>query len=566
MDSERRKMRNHPHQLLMSRTIKRSLVVLLGLILVMSVFCLGRADAATKGIKSVTNVNAGIQVRWNKESGQSGYHIYRQVLGSGSWKLVETVNGASTLKWIDKGTVNGKTYRYKVISFKGYKENTNTKVKTICRLKTPKITSLKAVSSIRFRVKTNRNIKVTGYQIRYSSSSKFTNAKVVSRKATALNTKIKGLKKNKKHYVRVRAYKVTNGKKYYSNWSAMKSVKLSASKTVYTSHVWTTLYEKQSSSSSSVKVWYNTKLEVLGETSYASGTWTKVKYSGKTYYVWTAAGESKLKTTAPKTSYTSSEYNDFQNKVIEKAFYILNNWDTKYDHSHRTEDGVAESDGRYAFDCSGFSSYVINSVMQETCPAFELSPATTERTEAVGQLDQDVIVNEGLKGEIRLETIADNRKMPDLSKLKAGDLIFFDNDEGDVEVDHVGIYIGNGEFIQSTKIYMEDPDDMIDGKPAGGVCIAPLKDLYEEDFVAVRRITPQTVKSADVKMVTTKGVTIYGDSKCKTGESEEIARLGAGTPVTLMFTMMKGSHLNAYVSYEGGEGFVFEYQDRLSEE
>ena len=68
--------------------------------------------------------------------------------------------------------------------------------------------------------------QMTGYQIRYSTSSKMTSAKTVTVKSTTATSKtIKSLKAKKKYYVQIRTYKTVKGVKYYSAWSARKSVK-----------------------------------------------------------------------------------------------------------------------------------------------------------------------------------------------------------------------------------------------------------------------------------------------------------------------------------------------------
>ncbi len=76
-------------------------------------------------------------------------------------------------------------------------------------------------------VKLNRvTTQSTGYEIQYSTSSKFTSAKTVTVTSYKTSSKtVSGLKKGKKYYVRVRTYKTVDGKKYYSSWSAYKSVK-----------------------------------------------------------------------------------------------------------------------------------------------------------------------------------------------------------------------------------------------------------------------------------------------------------------------------------------------------
>lgn len=68
---------------------------------------------------------------------------------------------------------------------------------------------------------------INGYQVQYSTNKKFKNAKTKTIKNVRTTSKTyKAIKKGKKHYVRVRCYKVVNGKKYYSGWSKVKKVKM----------------------------------------------------------------------------------------------------------------------------------------------------------------------------------------------------------------------------------------------------------------------------------------------------------------------------------------------------
>lgn len=65
----------------------------------------------------------------------------------------------------------------------------------------------------------------TGYEIQYTTNSKFTGAK----KVTITNNKtdkttVSKLSANKKYYVRVRSYTTVKGTKYYGDWSAVKNV------------------------------------------------------------------------------------------------------------------------------------------------------------------------------------------------------------------------------------------------------------------------------------------------------------------------------------------------------
>lgn len=69
---------------------------------------------------------------------------------------------------------------------------------------------------------------VTGYEIQYSTNKNFKKGVRTKKVAGATKGKvtIKGLKKDKKYYVRIRAYKYVDGVKYVSKWSKKKSVKI----------------------------------------------------------------------------------------------------------------------------------------------------------------------------------------------------------------------------------------------------------------------------------------------------------------------------------------------------
>lgn len=68
--------------------------------------------------------------------------------------------------------------------------------------------------------------RITGYQVRYSTSSKMTNAKTVTVKGySKTSRKISKLKARKTYYVQVRTYKTVSGTNYYSSWSKAKAVK-----------------------------------------------------------------------------------------------------------------------------------------------------------------------------------------------------------------------------------------------------------------------------------------------------------------------------------------------------
>ena len=93
----------------------------------------------------------------------------------------------------------------------------------------PKGTTLSKLTAGSKRFKATwkkQKTQTTGYQIQYSTNSKFKsgNKKVTIKKNKTISTTVKKLKGKKKYYVRIRTYKTVNGKKIYSDWSKSKKV------------------------------------------------------------------------------------------------------------------------------------------------------------------------------------------------------------------------------------------------------------------------------------------------------------------------------------------------------
>lgn len=66
-----------------------------------------------------------------------------------------------------------------------------------------------------------------GYQLQYATNKNFTSAKTITINSNYTTYRnIKNLKSKKTYYVRVRAYKLSNGKTIYGQWSTIKSCKI----------------------------------------------------------------------------------------------------------------------------------------------------------------------------------------------------------------------------------------------------------------------------------------------------------------------------------------------------
>ena len=114
-----------------------------------------------------------------------------------------------------------------VITVKG-KGSYKGSCKVYFRILPKKPTLSRAVSSARGKMTVSWK-KASGagaYQIQYSTSSSFKNAKKVKAGAGSAAKTITNLKKGKTYYVRIRSYKTVDGKKYYSGWSSKKKVKI----------------------------------------------------------------------------------------------------------------------------------------------------------------------------------------------------------------------------------------------------------------------------------------------------------------------------------------------------
>ncbi len=100
---------------------------------------------------------------------------------------------------------------------------TTTSAQTPATVKVSKTTAKKKGVVVTWKKVKN----VTGYEIQLATDKKFKkNKKTVKvNKQNASKKTVKKLKSKKKYYVRVRTYKVVNGKKVYSKWSKVKSVK-----------------------------------------------------------------------------------------------------------------------------------------------------------------------------------------------------------------------------------------------------------------------------------------------------------------------------------------------------
>ena len=312
-------------------------------------------------------------------------------------------------------------------------------------------------------------------------------------------------------------------------WIRTSSLKEQESQTQYVAQPGATLHTSPSNDSESIRIPYMTPVTVMKTVSESSsGSWIQIEYDENTYYLWNGKGETLLTKTKSTGSYETST--KIQKEVVDLALDIDRNWSVKY--AHGQSNGVADSDGKYGFDCSGFVSYVMGRVMQDYVPTYNISADLKTLYETKD------IYNKGYTGAFGATAV-------DTSRLQPGDVLFFqlaeenDKENNNEGYNHCGIYLGNNEFVHCTHSW------------GGTVIVMPLTGMYEDGLVAAKRYLPQTVVSADAVRYTTSQKT--GFYKEKSDASQQIATLPAETKVEVLFTD-NGNW--AYVRCNGQNGYI----------
>ena len=164
------------------------------------------------------------------------------------------------------------------------------------------------------------------------------------------------------------------------------------------------------------------KVEVIS----TSNGWSKIKYDGRTGYVSSQYLSSSASDSSSSTSSSASKVISLAKSLLGKPY-------------------VWGAQGPSSFDCSGFTYYVFKNAANVTLPRVS-------------------------KDQSKYGTYVSK------SNLKIGDLIFFDTDgSNNGNVSHVGIYLGNNEFIHASST-------------KGKVVISQMSSYYNSAYVNARRV------------------------------------------------------------------------------
>lgn len=182
---------------------------------------------AVSGVKVSSGSYNTASVTWKKVSGVSGYEIYRT--GGGKTRSVK-ISAKSAAKLNDKGLKTGTRYTYKVRAYKVSQGITiygdyskAVSVKPALKKTRVSLKSKKRKVTIRWK----KVDGASGYQI-YRSQKKsrgYKRIKTITKGRTVKYT-TKKMKKGKRYYYKVRAYRKVGGKKVYSAYSAAKRIRV----------------------------------------------------------------------------------------------------------------------------------------------------------------------------------------------------------------------------------------------------------------------------------------------------------------------------------------------------
>ena len=180
------------------------------------------------GLKLKTQKSDSLTISWNKINNVTGYKVYRYDVKTESYKLIKTISNASTTSYTNSKLTSATKYLYKVRSYKivNNKTHNGDYSSSLAATTKPPTPTVKLTSPSTKKIKltwTNISSRTTGYNIYMATSKNGTYKNIGS---TSKKSFTKGsLKKGKTYYFKVRAYRTIDGKKVYSSYSSIKSIK-----------------------------------------------------------------------------------------------------------------------------------------------------------------------------------------------------------------------------------------------------------------------------------------------------------------------------------------------------
>ncbi len=195
-----------------------------------------RVSQVTK-LKAIASSNQ-IKLSWNKVNSADGYVVYRYDSKTKKDVQIAVVNGGQKTSYTVKQLLGSKgakltagtAYVFRVLAFDKVEGTLLYGPKaSITTYTTPNASSIKGAKNSKkgqLKITWSKASSITGYQIYLSAKANGTYLlKATIKKSGTDSVTLKGLKKGT-WYVKVRTYKVINGRIIYSNYSTYKKVKI----------------------------------------------------------------------------------------------------------------------------------------------------------------------------------------------------------------------------------------------------------------------------------------------------------------------------------------------------
>lgn len=175
---------------------------------------------AASGLKASSAGAKAIKLSWKKTNGATIYYIYRAVSQNGSYSKIGESTKAS---YTDKEVAAGNQYFYKVMSYRILNGeylpgDASEPVMAVPKLSRPSALKCKSVSAKSQKLTWKKDGQAAGYEI-YCSRKKGSGYKKIAatKKTSYTNKKLPA----KTMYYKIRSYRLTDGEKMYSPWSAI---------------------------------------------------------------------------------------------------------------------------------------------------------------------------------------------------------------------------------------------------------------------------------------------------------------------------------------------------------